>query len=319
MGRRAVYVRTGYHRTTGLALVLSSSGWLDYPVEYVIPQICPAWLTLLVVIAFLLSSKTAVAKAQSLGLMLLLAAGFLYIMSLAIRVAFPSSTGDRTHLPSASWLAIWSIVEASVAMIAGCSSEIYKNLVLVAGHSPAANHGPDDRFDNRGYQKQLTNSASVPQMHDLVLASKGHTRVTSINGSVVGVSPSRHRLDTPQSVTNAHGLITLRPQGGYRSRHQRETSNNGPGLGFWKEVDDVLDKDSIVQMSTPALSKRTSKTSMKHTPIQIPGMTGQRKDATGALSGAFWSDMGEGERRELEERSKEIKIRVKESRVIGGG
>jgi hypothetical protein len=219
-------------------------------------------------------------------------------------------------------------------VIAGCCPSLYASI-----RKPERTLVPRTRtnqlhrrqISSRSYRKQATATDSYVSLHDINAApvhSRGHSRITSINGNIVGMSPAVQRPRS--SKRNA----PLPPPPSHQQRHYRNISKNGSRsapspIEFWNDVDEAIDEHtemrlpSTVAPSTratprisPQISRRSSKGSMKYTPIQIPGTAAHRQDRSGSLSGAFWSEMSDEERKEMDERAKEIRIQYRDSRTF---
>ena len=244
---------------------------------------------------------------QKVGISLLSLLSVLCITTAFLRAVVGRDIADTSNLPTTSWLALWSIVEAAIAVIIGCCPGLYTpiRLLLAAPKNSARSktfNNRHRRFDSRGYEKQVTNNDdSVVSMDEIVFgASRGHSRITSVNGEIVGDSRSQSRTTTlnPDGSRAKHIPIQLPSTYG----HTKNTSGS-LSTDFWKEVDPPIQRDTLGPLSTPGVSKRNSKTSLKYTPIQIPGTVGHKRDRAGSLSGAFWGEMNEemddGERGEV--------------------
>lgn len=90
-----------------------------------------------------------VRKIQAVGLfglgILVIIASIIHV----IQVGATTSAGNTT--PSLTWLALWSIIESSVAIIVGCGSGLYRKAKAVYSTTPV------HAYDSRGYIKTTEN------------------------------------------------------------------------------------------------------------------------------------------------------------------
>jgi hypothetical protein len=79
----------------------------------------------------------------------LFALGILVIIASIIRVVqVNATTGESNTTPSLTWLALWSIIESSVAIMVGCGPGLYRKAKAIYSNTP--NYPP---YNNRGYFK----------------------------------------------------------------------------------------------------------------------------------------------------------------------
>jgi hypothetical protein len=83
----------------------------------------------------------------------LFALGILVIIASIVRVVQVGATTRANHTtPSLTWLALWSIIESSVAIIVGCGPGLYRKAKATYSTTPV------HAYNSRGYIKTTENS-----------------------------------------------------------------------------------------------------------------------------------------------------------------
>jgi hypothetical protein len=86
----------------------------------------------------------------------LFALGILVIIASIVRVIqVGATTGTNNTTPSLAWLALWSIIESSVAIMVGCSPGLYRKAKAV--YSNTLVHA----YNSRGYIKTTENGRTA--------------------------------------------------------------------------------------------------------------------------------------------------------------
>jgi hypothetical protein len=119
-------------------------------------------------------------KIQKIGMGVLFGIGWICIAMAIIRVVQIGSKAGNSSTPSSSWLALWAIIEAAIAVIVGCGPGLYSTAKEVhttrkatygSGKGYAARYNPG----SDGYRRHPSNSRTEK---DTELVSMG-TMVSS--------------------------------------------------------------------------------------------------------------------------------------------
>ena len=251
--------------------------------------------------------------------------GTLFCTSAAFFRAIVSRDTDHpSGLPTASWLALWTIIEAALAVIIACLpgldiADIHQRPVPRAMTPLDYHHHA--RFDSRGFAKHSATYSLASPVDDISLSpiSSTHHRIASFT-EVAVTRPALHnrsRSLSTSSTNNRPKHVPIKLPSTYGPSHKRSATGSASLASVMlQDTTPTSHTGDIVPVSTPGVSRRASKASLRYTPIQIPGSMGHKRDQSGSLSGAFWGDMDESERARLEERAKQIKIQVTDTRVI---
>lgn len=86
--------------------------------------------------------------------------GLLVVIASIIRVIQVGTTiGPKRTTPAGTWLALWSIVESSVAIIVGCGPGLYRKAKSVRSNTPSY------AYNSRGYIKTSDSRRANAEKH----------------------------------------------------------------------------------------------------------------------------------------------------------
>lgn len=89
-------------------------------------------------------------RAQKIGVMALFGIGTILITVATLRVAQIGTKARSSSQPSASWLALWGIIECSIAVIIGCCPSFVS---LIRNHT-----SPSVSYNTQGFVRQRENN-----------------------------------------------------------------------------------------------------------------------------------------------------------------
>lgn len=86
--------------------------------------------------------------------------GLLVVIASIVRVIQVGTTiGPKRTTPVGTWLALWSIVESSVAIIVGCGPGLYRKAKSVSSNTPSY------AYNSRGYIKTSDSRRANAEKH----------------------------------------------------------------------------------------------------------------------------------------------------------
>jgi hypothetical protein len=85
-------------------------------------------------------------RTQKLGIMTLFGIGVVLVAVATLRVAQIGGKAQSSSQPSASWLALWGVIECSIAVIIGCCPAF---VILIRNHTT-----PSVSYNTQGFVRQ---------------------------------------------------------------------------------------------------------------------------------------------------------------------
>ncbi|KAF2643779.1 hypothetical protein P280DRAFT_444904 [Massarina eburnea CBS 473.64] len=132
-----------------------ASLWYAYAVD-VLSDLMIMFLPLRLVI------HVQIPRARKISVMALFSSGLVCILFATIRVVQIGEKATNNTTPSSSWLALWAIVEGSIAVIIGCCPALYRK---------ARKPNNDSSYSAQSYSMQTSNRSGRPKSGDPRLQS----------------------------------------------------------------------------------------------------------------------------------------------------
>ncbi|KAF2001648.1 hypothetical protein P154DRAFT_533828 [Amniculicola lignicola CBS 123094] len=103
-------------------------------------------------------------RAQKLSIIALFCIGFVCVIFATIRVVRISVGVDGNHSPKTTWIILWAIIEAAVAVIIGCCPAFY---VLISARRNASKPS----YNSQGYHQQPSHTSAMHRSGDIKMES----------------------------------------------------------------------------------------------------------------------------------------------------
>jgi hypothetical protein len=162
-------------------------------------------------------------QTQKIGIVCLFGIGVILIAVATLRVAQIGGKAQSSSQPSASWLALWAVIECSIAVIIGCCPAF---VTLIRNHTT-----PSVSYNTQGFVRQRNGRARSgdggPDAVTLAsIVSSGVKGQSSTNSKgVVGIDGSGSSCDadtvTPHGRDVVEEVVANTPTGEKRIRVRR--------------------------------------------------------------------------------------------------
>jgi hypothetical protein len=162
-------------------------------------------------------------QTQKIGIVCLFGIGMILIAVATLRVAQIGGKAQSSSQPSASWLALWGVIECSIAVIIGCCPAF---VTLIRNHTT-----PSVSYNTQGFVRQRNGGersgdggpdaitlASIVSSGAKGQSSTNSKDVACIDGSG---SPGRANIETPRGRDVVEEVVAKTPVGEKKIRVRR--------------------------------------------------------------------------------------------------